>query len=168
VEASKPDAAPPPPLSPIEREWAERNKARPDPDPEPVDQTEEAEADRILDGVILKHKGEQSREVAAVDEANIAKANAEAALKLMNSKHAVIDNYGGKTVIMSVDRSSLDPTRTQTSFGHKNDFLLRYSNRYVSTAYFDREEQEWKTGRKPLGPWWSRMSNIGVMNQAQT
>jgi hypothetical protein len=67
----------------------------------------------------------------------------------MNHRHAIIDNVGGKTVIASVEPSTLDPSIETLVYHTKADFLLRYSNRSIPITTADGD-----TVRKPLGQWW--------------
>jgi hypothetical protein len=53
------------------------------------------------------------------------------AIEAMNTRHAIIDNVGGKTVIAGWEPSQLDPARMVVVFQNKESFLLRYSNRYA-------------------------------------
>src|SRR5260370_25033803 len=54
------------------------------------------------------------------------------AVAALNSRHAVIENVGGKTVIAGWEPSQLDPGRMVVVFQHKESFLLRYSNRHAT------------------------------------
>jgi hypothetical protein len=56
----------------------------------------------------------------------------EEAIDLLNTRHAIIDNVGGKTMIASWEPSPLDPSRMVVVFQSKESFLLRYSNRTES------------------------------------
>jgi hypothetical protein len=75
------------------------------------------------------------------------------AIEAMNSRHAIIDNVGGKTVIAGWEPSQLDPIRQVVVFQSKESFLLRYSNRYATVDVADG-----KGGSQqrliPLGNWW--------------
>jgi hypothetical protein len=75
-------------------------------------------------------------------------------LKEMNTRHAIIDNFAGKTVIATLDETSLlDPSKKTVVYQHKSDFVLRYSNRHMTI-----EIPDGKGGRKnisqQLGQWW--------------
>jgi len=74
-------------------------------------------------------------------------------LTVMNEKHAIIDNVGGKTVIASWEPSSLDPTRRRWVFQNKESFLLRYSNRYATIEITTQRGGTVQTP-VPLSGWW--------------
>jgi hypothetical protein len=74
-------------------------------------------------------------------------------LEAMNEQHAIIDNVGGKTVIASWERSSLDPSRRVWVFQNKESFLLRYSNRFATIEISDRRGGSIRS-QMPLGQWW--------------
>jgi hypothetical protein len=75
------------------------------------------------------------------------------ALEVMNAQHAIIDNVGGRTVIACWELSPLDPSRQIVVFQTKESFLLRYSNRWVSTEVPDGRGGTSKL-TVPLGVWW--------------
>jgi hypothetical protein len=54
------------------------------------------------------------------------------ALAAMNTQHAIIENIGGKTMIASWEPSPINLDRLMVVFRHKESFLLRYSNRFIS------------------------------------
>jgi len=67
----------------------------------------------------------------------------------MNSKHAVVGNWGGKCVVVEeVEDLAMDRSRlTRTSFA---DIRNRYCNRQVQVG----ESEDGKPKCKPLGDWW--------------
>ena len=71
----------------------------------------------------------------------------------MNSRHAIIDNYGGRTVIAGWEPSQLDPRRMVVVFQQKESFLLRYCNR---TATIDVPDGRGGSRQSvmALGHWW--------------
>jgi hypothetical protein len=75
------------------------------------------------------------------------------ALAAMNDRHAIIDNYGGKTVIAGWEPSKFDPARLVVVFQNKDSFLLRYSNRYVTIDIPDGRGGTRQTSMA-LGQWW--------------
>jgi Family of unknown function (DUF5906) len=75
-------------------------------------------------------------------------------LAALNSANAIIDNYGGKTCILSVGPSSLDPTKKAYAFQTKSDFLLRFSNRFVEVQEWNKKKSCYEMVATPLGPWW--------------
>ena len=75
------------------------------------------------------------------------------AIDLLNTRHAIIDNVGGKTMIASWEPSPLDPLRMVVVFQSKESFLLRYSNRSVSVPLLNARGVS-GTGSVPLGQWW--------------
>jgi len=75
------------------------------------------------------------------------------AIEAMNERHAIIDNFGGKTVIAGWEPSPLDPIKEVVVFQNKESFLLRYSNRHVMIDVangFGGSRQM----SIPLGQWW--------------
>jgi Family of unknown function (DUF5906) len=74
-------------------------------------------------------------------------------LKIMNAQHAIIDNVGGRSVIACWEPSPLDPTRQTVVFQTKESFLLRYSNRCVSTEMPDGRGG-FSRLTVPIGIWW--------------
>jgi len=78
----------------------------------------------------------------------------EAVLKVLNDRHAIIENIGSKTMISGWEPSALDPNRMEIVFQKRNDFLLRYSNQFVPSEYVDEQTGETKTRSTPLGQWW--------------
>jgi hypothetical protein len=75
------------------------------------------------------------------------------AIEAMNTRHAIIDNVGGKTVIAGWEPSQLDPARMVVVFQNKESFLLRYSNRYAIIDVSDGRGGTRQTSM-PLGQWW--------------
>jgi len=71
----------------------------------------------------------------------------------MNEEHAIIENYGGKTVIASWEPSPLDEERRMIVFQGKDSFLLRYCNRYV-TIEVPHPQGGTRWQPFPLGAWW--------------
>ncbi len=82
-----------------------------------------------------------------------ARADWDDALEAVNGRHAIIENYGGKTVIASWEPSTVDPSRNEVVFQSKESFLLRYSNRYVTTDLSDGRGGIRELSQ-PLGHWW--------------
>jgi hypothetical protein len=72
------------------------------------------------------------------------------ALAAMNEQHAIIENYGNKTVIASWEPSRTNLNRRVLVFQGKDSFLLRYSNRLVSLEVSDGVGG-YKILRLPLG-----------------
>jgi hypothetical protein len=75
------------------------------------------------------------------------------ALAEMNRSHAVIESVGGKTVIASWQPSANDDNRMELVYSTQADFLLRYSNKFITYPIPDirggvRDE------RVPVGRWW--------------
>ena len=81
------------------------------------------------------------------------KPNWDAALAVMNTQHAIIENVGGKTVIASWEPSPIDLDRLMVIFQSKESFLLRYSNRSVSLQV-PNGRGGIQTISTPLGHWW--------------
>jgi hypothetical protein len=75
------------------------------------------------------------------------------AIDLLNTRHAIIDNVGGKTMIASWEPSPLDPSRLVVVFQSKESLLLRYSNRSVSVPVLNVRGVS-GTGSMALGQWW--------------
>lgn len=75
------------------------------------------------------------------------------AIAVINDQHAVIENFGNKTVISSWEPKALDQSRRELVFQSKESFLLRYSNRSVMIDMPDG-----RGGFMPrpmgLGHWW--------------
>jgi hypothetical protein len=80
-------------------------------------------------------------------------AKPEPELDALNGLHAIIDNYGGKTVIACWDPDPLDPSKTKVSFQTKDSFLLRYSNRFVPIETPDGRGG-YHMRAMPMGQWW--------------
>jgi hypothetical protein len=59
----------------------------------------------------------------------------ETALREMNDRHALIRNYGGKTVIMSWEPSQVNPRWQVPVFQAKESFLLQYCNVRIQGQY---------------------------------
>jgi len=78
------------------------------------------------------------------------RADWDAVVVRMNTQHAVIDNWGGKTVIACWEASTLDPERSLVVPQGKESFLLRYSNQH---ATFDVAGKRLAV---PLGEYWLR------------
>ena len=89
----------------------------------------------------------------AVVEQPRAPAKWDVAIEAMNEKHAIIDNYGGKTVIASWEPSAQNPEKMEVVFQTKDSFLLRYSNR---TAQIDVPDGRGglRSSTLPLGQYW--------------
>jgi hypothetical protein len=81
------------------------------------------------------------------------KATLDDVLKGMNAKHAVIDNYGGKTVIASWEPSHDPEGKAEVVFHSKDSFLLRYSNRFVQIDVPDGRGG-FRSQPLVLGQWW--------------
>src|SRR5262249_49561963 len=79
--------------------------------------------------------------------------NYDDALEAMNERHAIIDNVGSKSVIASWEPSSRDQSRQEVIFQNKESFLLRYSNRTISTELPDGQGGTTKVSMG-LGHWW--------------
>jgi Family of unknown function (DUF5906) len=75
-------------------------------------------------------------------------ANAIEAVRLLNEKHAVIGNYGGKCAVLSWERWSVDPNQIVPTFQAPNDFRNRYASRYVQVS------TERGTTNVALGKYW--------------
>jgi hypothetical protein len=75
------------------------------------------------------------------------------AMAAMNEQHAVIENYGNKTVIASWEPSPTNLKRKALVFQGKDSFLLRYSNRSVQIELSDGKGG-YSLLRMPLGTWW--------------
>ena len=71
----------------------------------------------------------------------------------MNKRHAIIESYGGRTVIASWEPSPFDPRREMVVYQKKDSFLLRYSNRQVKTQIPDGKGG-YHFLRQPLGQVW--------------
>jgi hypothetical protein len=67
---------------------------------------------------------------------------------LVNLKHQIVGNYGGRCVVVSWERWPINPKFLVPTFQKVNDFKNRYANRSV--------EQETKSGtqRVPTGAFW--------------
>ncbi|WP_426410041.1 DUF5906 domain-containing protein [Bradyrhizobium ganzhouense] len=74
-------------------------------------------------------------------------------LTVMNNRHAIIDNVGGKTVIASWEPSQLDPTKEVLVYHLKDSFMLRYSNHTVPVDVPNRVGG-FNTEMQDLGKWW--------------
>jgi flagellar biosynthesis GTPase FlhF len=74
---------------------------------------------------------------------------ANAVLKEMNERHAIIENVGGTSVIASWEPSKVNPKWMKLVYQGKDSFLLRYSNRRVLVDYPGGGSR--LTG---LGHWW--------------
>jgi hypothetical protein len=77
----------------------------------------------------------------------------DAAIEMLNTQHAIIDNVGGKTVIASWEPSSLDPSKLVVVFQTKESFLLRYSNRFVTIDSPDGRGG-FASRSQPMGAYW--------------
>jgi len=77
----------------------------------------------------------------------------DAAIEMLNTQHAIIDNYGGKTVIASWEPSSLNPSKLVVVFQTKESFLLRYSNRFVTIDSADGRGG-FASRSQPMGAYW--------------
>jgi hypothetical protein len=75
------------------------------------------------------------------------------ALGAMNSRHAIIENYGGKAVIAGWEISPINPSKQVIVFQGKESFLLRYSNRSVKKKVPDGKGGVLEM-RQQLGAWW--------------
>lgn len=72
-------------------------------------------------------------------------------LEEFNSKHAVIESYGGRCRITSWERAALaEGSRELLQFQSFSDFRNRYSNRFVEVKEKDKSEFV------PAGDWWTR------------
>jgi hypothetical protein len=71
----------------------------------------------------------------------------------MNSRHAIIENYGGKAVIAGWEMSPINPSKQVIVFQGKESFLLRYSNRSVKKKVPDGKGGVLEM-RQQLGAWW--------------
>ncbi|MBB3332737.1 hypothetical protein BDK63_003640 [Halomonas campaniensis] len=83
----------------------------------------------------------------------IAKAKTEAidpTLAEMNSKHAVLLQEGGKTRVLSWERTELDASRQVPVLQSFDDFRNRYMHRRVIVGTNDKGHPT----EKPLGKWW--------------
>jgi hypothetical protein len=69
-------------------------------------------------------------------------------IELMNMKHAVIGNYGGKAVVLSWERWNVNPRVLLPIFQNFEDFKHRYMNYYVKVLSYN------KTMMVPAGEWW--------------
>jgi Family of unknown function (DUF5906) len=98
----------------------------------------ETEKPKVLLPAVIKPKP-----VAALDDA----------LAWMNSRHAIIENVGGKSVIAGWEPSSVDPDRLVVVYQGKESFLLRYSNQSVQVTLFGSNGIR-QTTRVSMGPWW--------------
>ena len=77
----------------------------------------------------------------------------DAAMAALNDQHAVIESWGGKTVIASWEPVPIDLNRVMVVPQTKDSFLLRYSNRTVSIEVSDGRGGV-RFERAPLGQWW--------------
>jgi hypothetical protein len=106
-------------------------------------QVEEAEQKGGLPAVIPITKPLSDERVSRWDDAMTA----------MNEQHALIENYGNKTVIASWEPSPTNLERRTLVFQGKESFLLRYSNRSVQIELSDGKGG-YNLLRMPLGGWW--------------
>jgi hypothetical protein len=74
---------------------------------------------------------------------------ANAVLKEMNERHAIIENVGGASVIASWEPSKVNPRWRNLVYQGKESFLLRYSNRKVLV-----DHPGGGSGHVGLGKWW--------------
>jgi hypothetical protein len=95
-------------------------------------------------------------------------AKPEPRLDILNESHAIIDNYGGKTVIASWDPDPLDPSKTKVAFQTKDSFLLRYSNRSMLIETPDGRGG-YHMRAMPMAQWWlghqGRRQHRGIIFQ---
>ena len=75
------------------------------------------------------------------------------AIVAMNEQHAIIENFGNKTVIASWETSPLDLNQPKLAFHSKESFLLRYSNRTVMVERPDGRGG-YRVQPEALGHWW--------------
>ncbi len=68
---------------------------------------------------------------------------------LLNQKHAVIGNYGGKTAVLSWEPWDINPKYLKPVFQSFTDFRNRYLNRYVTT-----EAEDGSVTRTTAGKYW--------------
>jgi hypothetical protein len=126
-------------------EAAEKKRAKaqaqpePEPDPEPEKATSETPQARLM--------------LPAVIPPTPPSVTWDDALDAMNDRHAIIDNFGGKTVIAGWEPSQIDPARMVVVFQNKESFLLRYSNRYAIIDVSDGRGGT-RQSSMPLGQWW--------------
>jgi hypothetical protein len=82
-------------------------------------------------------------------------------IRLLNQKHAVISNYGGKVVVMSWERWEINPDVMVPIFQTFADFKNRYMHRYAE------QQLEGGTARVPVGKYWlghpERLTYDGVV-----
>src|SRR5262249_20209057 len=119
-------------------------KRKPEPveEPEPLDEQEdEPEEEKAA-------QEERINLPAVVPEVQLP-ATWDIAFDAMNKRHAIIESYGGKTVIASWEPSPIDPRREIVVFQKKDSFLLRYLNRQVKTELPDGKGG-YKYLRQPL------------------
>jgi hypothetical protein len=74
---------------------------------------------------------------------------ANAVLKEMNERHAIIENVGGASVIASWEPSKINPQWMKLVYQGKESFLLRYSNRKVLVDF-----PGGGSSHVGLGHWW--------------
>src|SRR5262249_51126119 len=69
-------------------------------------------------------------------------------VRLINLKHQVVGNYGGKCVVISWERWPINPRFLVPTFQKVGDFKNRYANRFI--------EKETHNGMKrmPAGEYW--------------
>jgi hypothetical protein len=140
-------------ISPATQPAAEpKRKPEPEGEPAPVDEAEPAQ-----------QEPEEEEGEAAQQQTNLPAVVPEAppparidwsdALEALNKRHAIVESYGGKTVITSWEPSPVDPGREVIVFQKKDSFLLRYCNRTVRTEIPDGKGG-YHVLRAPLGHVW--------------
>jgi len=76
-------------------------------------------------------------------------ASAAAQVQLLNQKHSVIGNYGGKCMVLSWERWDINPREMIPTFQSFGDFQNRYKNRYVQ-----KQNEEGEVVKIPAGKFW--------------
>jgi hypothetical protein len=78
-------------------------------------------------------------------------------LEALNSKHAVLDNVGGKTVISTWEPSPLDSGREILFYQTRRDIALRYENMSLDLEV-PNGRGGWRIQSVPLAEWWFKHS----------
>jgi hypothetical protein len=152
---AKPDEAKPAPKAKLDL-WIEL-KAEPEPEPKAEPKLKDVEGPLLETEAALKASGEVEEEPkaekgqlpAVVPQAPLVPLDD--ALVAMNSRHAILENVGGKTVIGCWEQ--FDDGYFRLAYHGKDSFLLRYSNATITV-----DAPDGRGGLRPstmdLAKWW--------------
>jgi len=113
---------------------------------EPVDPGVDADADAVSIGRALVPVKRFASRIILPDVAQVSQVKE--TVRLVNLKHQIVGNYGGRCMVVSWERWPVNPKFLVPTFQKVADFTNRYANRFV--------EQETKSGtqRVPTGTFW--------------